>query len=260
MELYILTDEETPKLLSSVPLVIINTLAQEQDITVFASLDSKQIHFRTPFFYEKWLDLYLEEDFLLHFRMTRKNVDILLHHVSQVVEKTSNHGGVPVIPLEKCLLITIWYLAKNHEMRTVGSQFNVAAASVYNAISLILNGLKMLRHIFIKWPTANEYHFITQEFLNNGGYPNVIGAIDGSHVKCQVPFSQHDSYQDRHFHHSITLQGICTSSKIFTDISVGWPGSMHDSRVSSDRFVHITMYNFAFNICYLYKKHLYFKH
>lgn len=64
-----------------------------------------------------------------------------------------------------------------------------------------------------------------QEFLAASGYPgkcifncsfilnyfknkfvDVVGAIDGCHIECTLPQSQHDSCQDRRFIHSITLQ------------------------------------------------------
>lgn len=60
---------------------------------------------------------------------------------------------------------------------------------------------------------------------------DVLGAIDGCHIRCKIPKQQHDSYQDRKFDHSITLQGICTADRLFRNISVGCPGSVHDARV-----------------------------
>lgn len=60
----------------------------------------------------------------------------------------------------------------------------------------------------------------------------VIGAIDGCHFRCKIPVAQHDSYQDRKFQHSISMQAICDANMIITNISVGFPGSVHDARVS----------------------------
>lgn len=31
--------------------------------------------------------------------------------------------------------------------------------------------------------------------------------------------------------HSVILQGVCTSEKLFTNVSLGYPERMHDSRV-----------------------------
>ncbi|KAK5642161.1 hypothetical protein RI129_008328 [Pyrocoelia pectoralis] len=54
---------------------------------------------------------------------------------------------------------------------------------------------------YVKWPTQAK---------------DTIGAIDGCHINCKISKEQHDSYQDRKFNHSITLQGnIPTWTRIF---------------------------------------------
>lgn len=59
----------------------------------------------------------------------------------------------------------------------------------------------------------------------------VIGAIDVCNIPFKAPVEQQDSYIDRKLKHSIKLQGICVARKIFTNIMVGFPGCVHDSRV-----------------------------
>ncbi|KAK9728826.1 DDE superfamily endonuclease [Popillia japonica] len=86
---------------------------------------------------------------------------------------------------------------------------------------------------YIVWPSHSECFTIAQQFFEASGYPDVIGAIDGCHVTCKIPYGQHDSYQDRKFNHSIPIQAACTTERIFTHISVGYPGAIHDARESS---------------------------
>jgi len=59
----------------------------------------------------------------------------------------------------------------------------------------------------------------------------VIGAIDGCHINVKVPIKQADSYTNRKLGKSIILQAICTEGKLFTNISVRFPGRVHDARV-----------------------------
>lgn len=59
----------------------------------------------------------------------------------------------------------------------------------------------------------------------------MIGAIDGTHFKVQVPIKQHDSYQDRHFQHTVTMQAVCDKKLQYLNVSAGFPGSLHDARV-----------------------------
>lgn len=60
----------------------------------------------------------------------------------------------------------------------------------------------------------------------------VLAAIDVCNIPFKAPKEQQDSYIDRKLQHSIKLQAMCITDKIFTNINVGWPGSVHDGRVS----------------------------
>ncbi|KAJ8944392.1 hypothetical protein NQ314_009488 [Rhamnusium bicolor] len=60
----------------------------------------------------------------------------------------------------------------------------------------------------------------------------VVGGVDGSNIKFKAPLSQQESYIDKNCNHSIKLQIIATKEKIITNMNVGFPGSVHDSRTS----------------------------
>ena len=65
-----------------------------------------------------------------------------------------------------------------------------------------------------------EYHF-----------PQIAGAIDGSHIEIRAPPDNHEDYYNRQQFYSLVLQGVVDSKLLFRHISVGYPGSVHDSRV-----------------------------
>lgn len=58
-----------------------------------------------------------------------------------------------------------------------------------------------------------------------------IGVIDGFHVNVKSLLKQADSYTNRKLGKSIILWAVCTVGKVFTNISVGFPGRIHDARV-----------------------------
>ncbi|XP_018566332.1 putative nuclease HARBI1 [Anoplophora glabripennis] len=191
-------------------------------------------HCRFPNFYEVWIDNYLSYDFYMHFRMTRQTNVTLIDALGNVLSRSQYRGGYLPIQLEKKVLICLWYLAKGDTMISIGDRFNVATSTVFNCIDTILQGLCNLTNKYIFWPTAEECIQVSEEFFAACGYPDVIGAIDGCHIDCTIPQGQHDSYQDRRLNHSITLQGISSSSRIFINIFVGFPGSVHDARVLNE--------------------------
>lgn len=56
-----------------------------------------------------------------------------------------------------------------------------------------------------------------------------MGAIDVCNINFKCPAENQHSYIDRKLNHSVKLQAIVTSKKIFTQIMVGYPGAVHDS-------------------------------
>ena len=57
----------------------------------------------------------------------------------------------------------------------------------------------------------------------------VIGLIDGSHLEIPMKSQDKAAYISRKGFPSIVLQGICDHELEFTNINVGFPGSVHDA-------------------------------
>ena len=83
----------------------------------------------------------------------------------------------------------------------------------------------------ISWPPATEYQAIALEFERKKGFPGVIGAIDGSHIRIKAPAHHEPDYINRKRYHSIILQAVAREDRRIIDICVGWPGRVHDARV-----------------------------
>lgn len=59
---------------------------------------------------------------------------------------------------------------------------------------------------FIRWPTAEEANEVHAGFARNRGFPQVLGAIDGTHIRIAAPAENHEAYINRKGFHSIQLQ------------------------------------------------------
>ena len=57
--------------------------------------------------------------------------------------------------------------------------------------------------------TAAERQEIKQGFFEKGGFPGVIGCIDGTHVRIQGPSAHKSEIVNRKGFHSINVQVIC---------------------------------------------------
>ncbi|KAJ8941174.1 hypothetical protein NQ314_010473 [Rhamnusium bicolor] len=63
------------------------------------------------------------------------------------------------------------------------------------------------------------------------GFPGVLGVIDGTYIKIDKPSDDPDSYINRKGFYSIQVQLLCDHQLKIRDVFIGYPGSVHDSRV-----------------------------
>ncbi|KAK0136546.1 putative nuclease HARBI1 [Merluccius polli] len=68
-------------------------------------------------------------------------------------------------------------------------------------------------------------------------FPNVIGAIDCTHIAIKAPSEGEYAYVNRKHFHSLNVQIICDAQMRLTNIVARWPGSTHDSFVLTNSSV-----------------------
>ncbi|XP_062590955.1 putative nuclease HARBI1 [Saccostrea cucullata] len=84
----------------------------------------------------------------------------------------------------------------------------------------------------IKFPSGGEeIRRSKTDFFGKAGFPNVLGAIDGTLIKIQAPSENEPSYVCRKGFHALNVQAVADASLRFTDLVCKWPGAVHDSFV-----------------------------
>ena len=65
--------------------------------------------------------------------------------------------------------------------------------------------------------------FLQVSFARSTGIANIIGAIDGRHIRLQGPMRHASDYINRKGYYSVLLQGICDDRARFIEVflSVG---------------------------------------
>ena len=95
-----------------------------------------------------------------------------------------------------------------------------------------LKAMRKHKDICIKFPyTKEEVKQKMEEFKCLSKFPNVVGAIDGSHFKIPAREENPADYFNRKQFYSLVLQAIVDANQKFLHIAAGFPGSMHDSRI-----------------------------
>ena len=139
------------------------------------------------------------------------------------------------ISLEKRVGIALWKLSTGNTYRSVGKAFGVSAALCCEVLLEFCTVLYMLAPRYITFP--EDEHECSREILLFRRYtscpiPQVAGAIDCTHVKIKKPANEFGAdYFNRKQTYSINTQAVVGERLKFMDVSTGFPGSIHDSRV-----------------------------
>nr|CAI5854214.1 unnamed protein product [Callosobruchus analis] len=118
---------------------------------------------------------------------------------------------------------------KQH-FRSVHVTFGVGKATAFRAVRRVVKTLYCLAPRVIKWP-KDQYLEVMTSFEQKAGFPNVIGAIDGTHIIRRKPKTDSESYINRKGCYSVNLQAVCNSQCIFIHCFAGFPGAVHDARI-----------------------------
>jgi len=169
--------------------------------------------------------------FRQHFRLTRVQFQTLLCHLSKLQPATIPWGGRDRIPFHRAVLMTLWYLANGNSFREISDKFCVTRGSACKIIRQVLQLLVMFAASCIKWWDDVEKTESSESFRQVTNINNVIGAIDGCHIRITHPAAYGDNYLNRKGYYSILLQGVCDNNGHFQDVFVGPPGRVHDARL-----------------------------
>ncbi|XP_066934300.1 uncharacterized protein [Clytia hemisphaerica] len=168
------------------------------------------------------------------FRIKKETFEMLVRLMSPRLAKQDTQLR-KAVPIEKRIAIGLWRLATGNAYRTVGKTFGVAKST---AVSITRDFYKELSRIsgqVIHFPVTRDE---TREEIGrfkeetNCKIPQVVGAIDGTHIKITAPASEHEGdYYSRKQCYTINTQAVVGGNLKILDVATGFPGSIHDARV-----------------------------
>ncbi|XP_064485995.1 putative nuclease HARBI1 [Ornithodoros turicata] len=168
-------------------------------------------------------------DFKQHFRISRQSFRILLGILwSDMPPRT--HGWTREVEL----LTFLFWLGCGSAFRIVGCVFNIPRTTTFRMVHRALKAIVAKLHLMVFPTQVEKLDAVQQGFARlsrNKNFLGFVGAIDGCHVRVLAPVALHDDYINRKRFYSVQLQAVCDHEGVFLDIFVGYPGSVHDSRV-----------------------------
>ncbi|KAL3675420.1 hypothetical protein R1sor_025368 [Riccia sorocarpa] len=137
--------------------------------------------------------------------------------------------------LEKCVSVVVYRFTHNTPLRTLANMYCIGEANVMKytciIIEILTNKLKMYSK-YIRAHTEEEATEIMWKFEQISGIPQIVGCIDGSHVKLRTkPALKYlpEHYKNRHSDYSVLLQDVSDADLRFWDLCCNMPGSTHDA-------------------------------
>lgn len=163
---------------------------------------------------------------------TRENIRIGPATFRRIVRliPEKRHGWL----LEIDVIFFLYWLADTCCYRTISNVFQISRSTTETILHRMLDIIIGLRGVITNSSLPQNYAEIGRKFSLRAGsnaFRNCIGAIDGTHIRIRCPVSRHDEYFNYKSFYSVHAQAVVTSEYLFSDFFVGFPGSVHDSRV-----------------------------
>lgn len=168
-------------------------------------------------------------DFRRIFRLSQNAVVKLVQELGGLGVFTESKFQAQFDPLLQCLL---WLQTMSKGMDGSQHEPKVSKGYLYVIEERILSAMTgpMLRK-YIKWPTLQKAREIEAGFRMLNGFPGVIGVVDGTHISVRIPQRGDQAYYCRKGYPAMQVQATCDHKFLYTDVFLGYPGSVHDARV-----------------------------
>ncbi|GMI89353.1 hypothetical protein like AT5G12010 [Hibiscus trionum] len=181
---------------------------------------------------------YPESEFKKAFRMSKSTFELICEELNAVVAKedTALRNAIPV---RQRVAVCIWRLATGEPLRLVSKRFGLGISTCHKLVLEVCSAIRsVLMPKYLQWPNEETLRKIKQEYESVSGIPNVVGSMYTTHIPIIAPkisvaayFNKRHTERNQKTSYSITVQGVVDPNGVFTDVCIGWPGSMTDEQV-----------------------------
>ncbi|XP_002933847.1 putative nuclease HARBI1 [Xenopus tropicalis] len=178
-----------------------------------------------------------DEEIRLRYRLGRTAICELYDKIKHYLEPTTKRS-LPIPGISK-LLGTLHFLASGSFQTTISACTGFSQPSFSKHLKFVLAGICSLAAELLKYDMdpANLAK-MKSDFYSIAQMPNVIGAIDCTHVALIPPADKERFYYNRKGFHSINVQVVCDASCRILDVVSKFPGSTHDSFIFRNSHLH----------------------
>ena len=156
------------------------------------------------------LETMSDSEIIKRYRLNLECIDRLTDIVAPEIRRPTNRSHA-VTPQTQVLL-SLRILASGSFQSVVGDTLGLSDATVSRCFGKFLDITSTTRHpdLAISFPsTAESINSVKQGFHGIRGFPNVIGAVDGTLVPIKPPSVDEHVFVSRKGFHALNVQVIC---------------------------------------------------
>ena len=173
-----------------------------------------------------------DAELIKRYRFDREGIIYVTDLVREALCSETSRSN-PLTP-EMKVIITLRYLATGKMQQCSSDDLGPSQSSISRTITQTIDALAdpdVLKR-FVYFPvTTDAAERNKEDFLAIANFPNIVGVIDGTHIRIVAPKEQEEVYVNRKGFHSINVQIVFDASYRILEILAKWPGSVHDARI-----------------------------
>ena len=143
--------------------------------------------------------------------------------------KTSRSNALSPV-LQLC--VSLNFYATGALFGSLQTTFKLSRPTISRTIHRVSSVLTAILSNEVALPSSPDIiERISRSFFDIANFPNVLGCIDGSHIRIRPPTEDEHVFVNRKGYHSINIQCVCDPLLCFVDVVVRYPGSSADAFV-----------------------------
>ena len=180
------------------------------------------------------LDIYNDLEIYQRYRFTRLGCMHVIDRLQVHLEHPTNRSRALSPSSQVFIALRFYASGSKSALAECASLHGCSKSSASRALRRVTTALVNIRNHEVRFPTTPAAVTTAQrEFFNVAGFPQVVGAVDGTLVGihgCNYGPDEH-VFVSRKGRHAINVQLICSAQYKIINVVARWPGSTHDSRI-----------------------------
>ncbi|KAJ1204244.1 hypothetical protein NDU88_008025 [Pleurodeles waltl] len=180
-----------------------------------------------------------ERHVILTYRLNSATIQELCVQLEPDLMSPIRHPtGIP--PLVQVLSV-LHFLASGSFQTTVTISSGMSQPMFSRVLSRVLSALMKYMRSYIIFPEVGDLPTVKGDLYALGHIPNIIGAIDGTHVALVPPKDNEQVYRNLKNYHSMNVQVVCLADQYISHLNAKFPGSVHDAYVMRNSSIPYVM-------------------